>query len=168
MIIGKSYINGVEAKVYRGANLIYPIGNPNLIINGTFTNGLTGWSSRNSILTVEDFDGVKVVKVADSGAYSQAYQSTDTVNGLVYALSFDYAQQPVSTQAIVVDVYDGDGEPPSAVGDLAVQSISSATNTTTLLSDTFQFTATSNKTTIALRSNSGNYDLFTNIILEVI
>ena len=70
--------------------------NPELVTNGDFSNGTTGWSSYGATLSVSNGQ----MTVADNGGYSKAYQSVRTVIGQTYELSID--QVSVTGQHSVV------------------------------------------------------------------
>ena len=57
--------------------------NPELVTNGDFSNGATGWTAANSTLSVSNGQ----LTVADNGGYTQAYQAVSTVVGQTYELS---------------------------------------------------------------------------------
>ena len=59
--------------------------NPELVTNGDFSNGTTGWTAYGSTLSVSNGQ----MTVADNGGYSKAYQSVRTVIGQTYELSID-------------------------------------------------------------------------------
>ena len=87
-----------------------------LVTNGDFADGLTNWTARNATLTVEQFDGKSVLKIADDGSYSQAYQSFSTEVGEYYRISLLAARQPSAAAVLGVDVYNSDGAPPANAG----------------------------------------------------
>lgn len=62
-----------------------------LVTNGTFDSGYTGWSANNSILSQGTFNGrAGSLSVADNGEWSEAYQTATVESGEYYLLSGSY------------------------------------------------------------------------------
>jgi len=140
MIIGKSYINGVEAKVYRGANLIYY---PSIIFNGTFDNNILGWKNNGAVLSWNPLGYLNIVNTSN---VKGAYQVFTTETGVTYKASANSIGGSGATRMIRC----GDGSAPDA------GLVTSPTETDSALHE-LTFTAISDRSYIYLRhATTGN------------
>jgi hypothetical protein len=130
--------------------------NLELVANGDFSNGTTGWSSYGSTLSVSNGQ----ITVADNGGYSKAYQGVSTVIGQTYEVSVD--QVSVTGQHNIVGL--GTAEPNSQTwGDIISFSKLSAALPYTQV---YKFKATSTTTWISLGSEGNNSAVYDNVSLK--
>ena len=106
----------------------------NLIVNGGFVGGTTGWTVSGASVGANDYNGADRASDGDGwyatmGNGSSApdgifYQQVAVTAGKLHALSVDYRRQGYSTESLTIDVFDGavDGanltSNPIASGDL--------------------------------------------------
>ena len=65
----------------------FPVVGPELVTNGDFSNGTTGWLNSNATLSVSS--GVLTVTAGPSSTYGYAWQEISTVAGKTYSVSID-------------------------------------------------------------------------------
>jgi hypothetical protein len=127
-----------------------------LVTNGDFSNGLSGWTAANCTLSISS--GALAI-TSTSAATGQAMSSFPTVKGKTYALSFESK----NGTGLQVDVILG-----SSVGNADLTNTTNYTGTTFTITRT-TFVATGDTTYIALRSfvtGSGQINYFDNVSVQ--
>jgi hypothetical protein len=122
--------------------------------NGDFSNGTTGWSSANAVISVSSGQ-LTVDDTANAGADSRAYQDIKTVKGRRYVLTFD----KVSTTSTF---YFGIGNSP-AISDVFYDINGFGTSTG---KHTHYFTAESELTRISMISGGTGVTVFDNVSVQ--
>ena len=73
---------------------------PELVTNGDFSNGTTGWSANNSILSVVN----NKLKVLATGSFSYARQNITVLSGQTYKISVNFIHNSLIGN---IEAYDG-------------------------------------------------------------
>ena len=130
--------------------------NPELLTNGTFSNGTTGWTAHSSILSVSNGQ----LSVADNGGYTKAWQAITTVANEAYELTFTGVS--VTGQHLVVAV-SGTPVNSNTWGDIKSFAYSSSELPVT---HSHVFKATTTTTYISVGSEGSNTAVFDNVSIK--
>lgn len=137
--------------VQKGATVVWEKPTSNLLSNGDFSNGTTGWTAFNSTISVVS----GALRVSDDGAYSTGSQAVTTVNGDDYTLTFDVISNPANDCSVG---YDNVGPRSTSYG-------TNRENYTDTGSKQINFTATGTTTYFMFGSAGTNYTDYDNIVL---
>ena len=130
--------------------------NPELLTNGTFSNGTTGWNAHGSTLSVSNGQ----LSVADNGGYTKAWQAITTVANEAYELTFTGVS--VTGQSLVVGL-SGTPVNYNTWGDIRTFAYSSSELPVTY---SYVFKATTTTTYISLGSEGSNTAVFDNVSIK--
>ena len=130
--------------------------NPELVTNGDFSNGTTGWSASGSTLSVSGGQ----LTVADNGGYTKAYQGIATVIGQTYELSVD--QVSVTGQGSVIGLSTAEPNSNTWGNMMSFSKLTAALPYT----QTWKFKAVGTTTYISIGSEGTNSAVFDNVSLK--
>ena len=130
--------------------------NAELVTNGDFSNGTTGWTASGATLSVSNGQ----LTVADNGGYTKAYQGVTTVVNQTYQLSVN--QVSVTGQSSVIGL---SSVVPTGNTWGNMQSFSKA-SADLPYTQTYTFKATGTTTYISIGSEGTNSAVFDNVSLK--
>lgn len=130
-------IGGGRLAVAPRANAYPPLGSPELLTNGDFSSGTTGWTGQNASLA----ESGGVLTVTNTGTNGLGYQAFTTTIGLEYTVSVAYLNGGAGTGRVKIGTTAGGNE----THDSGILN--------TLQNVLFSFTATATTHYISLQSN---------------
>ena len=127
---------------------------PELVTNGDFSSGTTGWSNQNATLSVVSGQ----LSVVATTAFAYAYQTFTTVPGTTYKIAFDYNQSTANIARYFVGTSLGGAE---LIGLTTVSGVGS-------ISRYFVATTTTTYINFGLQNSSGLQALFDTISVKAL